>query len=132
MPSPAEPLAPERLESDRRLDETLRPRTLDEFVGQEGVRANLRVFIRAARERGEPLDHALFYGPPGLGKTALAHVVAHEMAVSMRSTSSIEAWGTTSIPLDDGIGIRPKRRSSSRRAAGPTDGWPLEAARPRK
>jgi Holliday junction DNA helicase RuvB len=87
VPSPVEPLAPERLESDRRLDETLRPRTLDEFVGQEGVRANLRVFIRAARERGEPLDHALFYGPPGLGKTALAHVVAHEMAVSMRSTS---------------------------------------------
>jgi Holliday junction DNA helicase RuvB len=78
---------PERLESDRRFDETLRPRTLEEFVGQEGLRANLRVFIQAARDRGDPLDHALFYGPPGLGKTALAHIVAAEMGVSLRSTS---------------------------------------------
>jgi Holliday junction DNA helicase RuvB len=87
VPSRAEPLVPERLESDRGLEETLRPRTLEEFVGQDGIRANLRVFVQAARERGDPLDHALFYGPPGLGKTALAQIVAREMGVSLRSTS---------------------------------------------
>jgi Holliday junction DNA helicase RuvB len=87
VPSPVEPLAPERLESDRGLDETLRPRSLEEFVGQNGIRSNLRVFIQAARERGEALDHALFYGPPGLGKTALAHVVAREMGVALRVTA---------------------------------------------
>ncbi len=87
MRSPADPMIGERLEIDRALEETLRPRTLEEFVGQDGTRANLRVFITAARERGDPLDHALFYGHPGLGKTALAHVVAREMGVSLRTTS---------------------------------------------
>jgi Holliday junction DNA helicase RuvB len=87
VPSPAEPLVPDRLESDRGLDETLRPRTLDEFVGHDDLRANLRVFIRAARDRGEALDHALFYGPPGLGKTALAQIISGEMGVSHRSSS---------------------------------------------
>ena len=87
MPSPAEPLLADRLEIDRGLEETLRPRSLEEFVGQDAIRENLRVFIRAARDRGEPLDHALFYGPPGLGKTALAHVVAREMGASVRVTA---------------------------------------------
>ncbi len=87
MPSPAEPLVPDRLESDRGLEETLRPRSLEEFVGQNGIRDNLRVFIQAARDRGEPLDHALFYGPPGLGKTALSHVVAREMGAALRVTA---------------------------------------------
>ena len=80
-------LDPQRLEADLGVEEQLRPRTLEEFVGQDQMRENLAVFIQAARNRGEPLDHALFHGPPGLGKTALAHVVAHEMGVSMRSTS---------------------------------------------
>jgi len=72
---------------DRGVEEKLRPGSLDEFVGQDALRENLRVFIRAARERGEPLDHALFYGPPGLGKTALAHVVAREMGAPLRVTA---------------------------------------------
>jgi Holliday junction DNA helicase RuvB len=80
-------LAAGSLADDARLEEPLRPRSLDEFVGQAAVVDNLRVFIRAALARGEPLDHALFYGPPGLGKTALAHVVAREMGAPLRVTS---------------------------------------------
>ncbi|HWL47711.1 MAG TPA: Holliday junction branch migration DNA helicase RuvB [Sphingomonadaceae bacterium] len=69
------------------VDAALRPRSLDEFVGQKAARDNLRVFIEAARGRGESLDHVLFYGPPGLGKTTLAQIVAREMGVGFRATS---------------------------------------------
>ncbi|MEX0808268.1 MAG: Holliday junction branch migration DNA helicase RuvB [Dongiaceae bacterium] len=69
------------------LDTALRPATLTEFVGQEQLRRNLAVFIEAARGRGEPLDHVLFYGPPGLGKTTLAQIVARELGVGFRATS---------------------------------------------
>ena len=65
----------------------LRPATLDEFIGQRALRENLRVFVEAARVRGEPLDHVLFHGPPGLGKTTLAQIVAREMGVGFRATS---------------------------------------------
>jgi Holliday junction DNA helicase RuvB len=78
-PSEHRELAGEALPGERRLEEQTRPRTFEEFVGQNRLRENLRVFIAAARERGEPVDHLLFCGPPGLGKTALAHVVAREM-----------------------------------------------------
>lgn len=69
------------------LDNTLRPQTLDDFVGQAAARANLKVFIEAAKTRGEALDHVLFVGPPGLGKTTLAQIMAKELGVNFRSTS---------------------------------------------
>ena len=78
-------LAPDRQPEDP--DAALRPKNLREFVGQEAARENLRVFIEAARARGEAMDHVLFFGPPGLGKTTLAQIVAREMGVGFRSTS---------------------------------------------
>jgi len=72
---------------EARFEQALRPKNLDEMVGQNRIRENLSVFIRAARERDESLDHLLFHGPPGLGKTSLAHVVAAEMGISLRATS---------------------------------------------
>src|SRR5690606_28552237 len=78
------------LEADKRgddADSTLRPQTLDDFVGQAAARANLKVFIEAAKTRGEALDHVLFVGPPGLGKTTMAQIMAKELGVNFRSTS---------------------------------------------
>lgn len=85
MTEPDPKLRPEPLAEDN--DRALRPQGLDEFIGQAEVRANLKVFIQAARQRGEAMDHTLFYGPPGLGKTTLAQIMSRELGVSFRMTS---------------------------------------------
>jgi len=85
MSEPDPTLRPERQAED--ADRALRPQTLDEFIGQRDARANLKVFIESARRRGEAMDHALFHGPPGLGKTTLAQIMARELGVNFRMTS---------------------------------------------
>ncbi len=72
---------------DGTLDRALRPQTLDDLIGQDKIRDNLRILIQASRSRGEALDHILIYGPPGLGKTTLSHVIGHEMGANVRVTS---------------------------------------------
>src|SRR4051812_45225855 len=81
------PLVAQSLAEEEPVEQSLRPQTLEEFVGQERLKKNLRVFIEAARQRKEPLDHCLFYSPPGLGKTTLASIIAREMTVGVRITS---------------------------------------------
>jgi Holliday junction DNA helicase RuvB len=76
-----------RVDEDAQDEAGLRPRVLDEYIGQDRVRENLQVAIAAAKQRGEPLDHVLLHGPPGLGKTTLAYVIANELGVTIRSTS---------------------------------------------
>ncbi len=80
-------IAPESRPEEIVVDAALRPRTLAEMVGQDRLRENLEILIRAARARNEPLDHVLFYGPPGLGKTTLSHVLANEMGVGLKITA---------------------------------------------
>ncbi len=76
-------------DEERGLENVLRPQTLDQYVGQEKMKESLQICIEAAKQRGEPLDHAIFYGPPGLGKTTIAHIIAREMGAAFRSTSGL-------------------------------------------
>ena len=80
-------VSPDPHPDEIRLDQDLRPQSLAEIIGQDRVRENLSIVIEAARKRREAPDHILFYGPPGLGKTTLAHIVAHEMESPLRATA---------------------------------------------
>jgi Holliday junction DNA helicase RuvB len=94
-------LTPVRTKEDIQFEDSLRPRTFDEFVGQETIKSNLRIFIAAAKKRGEQLDHVLLYGPPGLGKTSLAYLIGKEMGVAIKPTAGpvIERTGDLSAIL---------------------------------
>lgn len=87
MTNPTRPTDPERLTGEQEYDLTLRPPRLHEFIGQEKLKSNLQVFIQAALERKESLDHVIFHGPPGLGKTTLANIIARELGSEIRTTS---------------------------------------------
>lgn len=90
-------------EEDEKIEGSLRPQTLDDYIGQTKVKENLKIYIEAARQRGDALDHALFYGPPGLGKTTLAGIIANEMRVHLKVTSgpAIEKPGEMAAILNN-------------------------------
>jgi Holliday junction DNA helicase RuvB len=101
-------ITPKAREEDQAAEKSLRPKRLSEYIGQEKVVANLKIAIAAAKQRGDPLDHTLFYGPPGLGKTTISAILANEMGVNIKITSgpAIERAGDlaailTNLKKDD-------------------------------
>ena len=93
----------EATEEDKKIEGSLRPQHLDEYIGQEKIKSTLKIFIDAAKNRGEALDHVLFYGPPGLGKTTLCGIIANEMGVNLKVTSgpAIEKPGEMAAILNN-------------------------------
>ena len=93
----------EETEEDKKIDGTLRPQYLKDYIGQEKIKSTLKIFIDAAKSRGEALDHVLFYGPPGLGKTTLCGIIANEMGVNLKVTSgpAIEKPGEMAAILNN-------------------------------
>src|ERR1044071_9386284 len=111
------PIAGEATPEDIQAEPSLRPRHLDEYIGQTKVTSNLKIFLKAARARREALDHVLFYGPPGLGKTTLANIIAAEMGAELKSVSApaIERGGDLAALLTNlrGRGSLHRRDSPS-------------------